>query len=237
VTAPIDFIPNAKLADLKARDARTLERAWLTSVFSDAPESSTSFFQLKGSGPGNAEGCIAATWGQEPPGRLGYYPQHHDWQPVGDGSRLWIGLDSNDLPKPKDLARPKQLPGYKTELADGNHWLIPTYRLVNGDYGLPFDFYRVGEEIVREVKPRFSDKWEQAGEVWAAFMGEAQFSEEMALDYSTEALAVNYRYDANLHARLRLFDSTNWEELLGATVDLPRVLEAIEAQKKTDSND
>ena len=237
MTAPIYFIPNSKLEDLKAREARTLERAWLTSIFNDAPDASTSFFQLKGSGPGGFQGCIAATWGEEAPSRLGYYEQHQEWQPVGDGTRLWIGLDPNEPPTPKDLARPKQLPGYKIDLADGKQWLIPTYRLVNGDYGLPFDFYRAGNEIVREVKPRFADKWEQAGEVWSAFMGEAKFSEEMALDYSTEALGVNYRYDANLHARLRLFDSTNWEDLLGATVDLPRVIEALAAQKKTSSED
>jgi hypothetical protein len=214
----------------------------LATVLSDVTDDrSCSAHELIGSGPGNLPGCILCAWNGSPPARgLRYLPEHQNWQPVLDGSLLWIGTDLIDPVKPEDIQRTSLVEGQKVRLADGNEWTVPMYRDPYGATNLPQDmFYDQSGEFRVQVQPDYIERWETSSKLWNILIGVAEDDMPLswALDYCTDALSINYRFDRHLQSRILVINKANYEAVSKATLRWDLMLELVEAQKKTEDHE
>lgn len=235
---PLFFLPD--LREEAAKDVglrrQVLKERGLSEVFADVPMVEQPLWELPGRGPDNRPGCLM--YYQTPTGgiprRAEYRPSEQSWTPVGDGSLLWIGVDTAELPKPEELARKRKHAGYWVELGDGNRWLVPVIRRPDDSTELPSDMVLDGAgRLVKPIKAAYRNYWEETLESARFFYEDAELDEARALSLAVRALSLNYRYDMNLHNVLRVIDSETWALVLGCTVDLAKSDELADAQKKT----
>jgi hypothetical protein len=242
MAAPTYFLPGVKRDQVKTGETwnrETLTTHHLAKTFSDVHDfDHAAAHELIGAGPGGASGCIVCVWNGSPPQRaIRYLPDHQDWAPILDGSKLWIGLDLIEPVKPSDISRRTTTDGHKVTLSDGGQWLIPVYRDPFGGTKLPQDvFYDQSGDVRVEVKREHIERWETCGKLWDILTAATEDDMPIgwALDYCTDALSVNYRFDRHLQTRTRLIDKQNMGDICQATVDWPLVLEMLEAQKKSE---
>ena len=94
-----------------------LESRGLAAIFGDVldVERELSVSEITTAGPGVQSGTmlVPLATGQTPPVRLGYKPDFQTWHDEGE---YWLGLDNESPPTPAELARPKQIGGYKMTL-------------------------------------------------------------------------------------------------------------------------
>lgn len=186
---------------------------------------------------GQGQGVVFADPDRVPQGRIGFYPERQTWRriPQSDG---WIGLDKEQPPEPKDLARAKQLSGHWVELADGRQWLAPVARGqadVEGDLqwycALPREI-TVSDEGAwtrGEVLPRYAELWQRALAFWDVFRAElmeddtqpAAGDDDQLNDLSLFALSLNYTIGKAELRLLGLFDLAARSRVLAALVDWP----------------
>ena len=195
-------------------------------------------------GPGGTHGLLLSALPvatREPPRRLQYDAKdtHVRWASAL-GGELWIGIDDLSPVEPADLVRKKPLRGHWIELADGQAWEVPILRHpLEGSTELPRDFtYDDAGQLQVTIKERYRQLWEDSAATALFYFGgdsdEIEFT--IVLRRILDALALNYRLGPVEQTALRLIDSTNWQEALGATVDLPKVREIMaEQQKKTEA--
>jgi hypothetical protein len=139
---PLYFLPDLRASELAsvmlARPVLTARG--LLEVFADVPLDSDHLVvnELPGRGPGDKAGTII-TYNAEGdiPRRSGYYPQEQDWQPIGDGSLVWIGIDPAEPPTEKELRRRRRYAGYSVELTNGDKFQLPVIRRDGGGTSLP----------------------------------------------------------------------------------------------------
>lgn len=239
MSQPLYFLPRVTWTREQsiAATRAIIRAAGLSDLFSDVPESKVGFNTLAGRGPGELSGTIIFyVDDREPPHRMGYYPDEQTWHPVGDGSQLWVGIDTDRKPTPAELKRRLVHSGYQLELADGNQYTIPVIRRPDNSTNLPTDFiFDAAGKLQEPIKDAYRSYWDASAEVCQWFYSESppDFNKLRAINLAIDVLRVNYRYSVNEQNALRLVDATNWMAILAMSVDLPRVQAEREAQKKT----
>jgi hypothetical protein len=221
---PLYFLPHLRESAAKdvALRKQVLKERGLAEVFADVPMVEQPLQEMPGRGPGDLPGCLLCyqTVAGDMPRRWGYFPREQSWTPVGDGSLLWIGVDSAELPKPEELARKKQYDGYAVLLGDGNRWNVPIVRAPDDSTSLPRDMvWDATGRLIEPIKPMYQSFWEDTAEVASWVFDGVPPDYHRALELSVRALSINYRYDRNLHNVLRVIDSETLTGVLVATVD------------------
>ncbi len=234
---PLYFLPDLRESAAKdvALRKQILKERGLLEVFADVPMVEQPLAELTGRGPGDKSGCMLyyQTPSGDIPRRAGYYPSEQSWTPVGDGSLLWIGVDTAEPPKPEEMARKKRHNGYWVELGDGNKWLVPVIRRPDDSTELPADMvWDSAGRLIKPIKAAYQAYWNETAEVAAYFFEDAELSEGRALELAIRALSLNYRYDRTAHNILRAVDTATWPLVIGCTVDLPKSDALADAQKK-----
>ncbi len=145
---------------------------------------------------------------------------------------IWLGLDLGKEDKPADYERAESLDGHRVLLADGNEWLIPVARWVDGSSPLPRSLKPSpsGGWVEGEVIAQHRDLYEQATRIWDA-LTEADEGEKVTLDdgrgVSALALAANYRIGPAEIGVLGLLTTANEFEILYSLVDWQTFLDYV----------
>lgn len=241
MSQPLYFLPHLQWnRDQSLSTTRLILRErGLAAVFSDVPQEQICIAQLNGRGPGDLSGTIICyqTPAGEIPRRIGYYANEQRWQPVGDGSLCWIGIDTDDPPGPESLRRRKEHAGYRLELGDGNSYMIPIIRRPNGSTGLPTDLYLdAAGKLCEPIKPAYERYWEASAEVCSWFFSDNPpdtIDTAKALRLAVDAVSLNYRFTMQEQNALRLIDKENFMTVLLLSIDWPAVRDDANVQKKT----
>ncbi len=194
--------------------------------------------ELTGRGPGDKSGCILyyQTPSGDIPRRAGYYPKEQVWAPVGDGSLLWIGVDTAEPPKPDEMTRKRKTRGYDITLGDGNSWHVPVIRRCDDSTMLPQSFKRGATgKLETEVRHASRDHWEAFREAAAWVIGgmeSEKMPQDVAVELSVLALSINYRFGWNEQNAMGIVGSDNYLFVLAAAVDIPALNETLAAAKK-----
>ena len=203
-------------------------------------------------GPGGQNGVICAQQDRYDLGKNGYHEKRQVWRRVphrGDEScgaqapGIWVGHYKDELPRPEDLARGKQLTGWSIELGDGQRWNLPLARAYSETGGgeeaelrwtvkLPqkLDLAADGRWIRDGISPRYAALWELA-EAWlrlstntATPEDQARFDEQGETDGAVCCLQANYRLGRVEAALLGLFQEDELVvEILDRLIDRPTV--------------
>jgi hypothetical protein len=242
MAAPLYFLPKAEAGQVApggTLNRSELANRGLAEAFADVKSTQidAAMTELAGRGPDGSRGVIlcALPTNGSPPRRLGYYPHEQEWTAAGDGSLLWIGLDPADRPGPACLSRKQRFRGHPVELADGQTWEVPIIRSPSGATSIPrsMGWDQAGAFRMR-VKQQYLAAWDES-EATAAFFFDPDAPKslefETVLQRCLQALSINYRLGPLEQSVLDLVDTTNWEEVLGATVDVPTV-ERLAAEEK-----
>jgi len=190
-------------------------------------------------GPGGGDGVMLALSSAMPAEQTHYEPKSQRWRrdPKTDA---WVGVYTNAMPSPSDLARARQLAGHEVVLADDRPWLVPVARGWTEEDGELRWYHALpqrsslgddGRWEAGEVLPRFAPLWELAMQFEearrAAVVETAGESARVSLDFrglhdaAILALQFNYRLgpaEADLLGLLTLDIS---REILEAVIDLP----------------
>jgi hypothetical protein len=153
------------------------------------------------------------------------------WEKLPDAD-IWAGYNPADPPKPADFAREKQIDGYPVELADGNQWLIPVARAIDGASPMPKRLVWKPEGWqTGDVLPAYKDLFGHACRVWDCLIGasETDIAIPDGADVAAMALAINYRLGRTEISLLGLFDTKSMGQVLRMLVEWPA---ALEIQKK-----
>lgn len=133
-----------------------------------------------------------------------------------DGLTPWLGwYEAEGMPTPIELARLNQIPGEHLTLADGNDWLVPVARDIEGcKLPVAFDLDdETGEWVRSKVRREYAAIWKHASDYYTAYIVAAMaarekgetvvsFNIEDGESLVVDALAVNYRVSARELASL-----------------------------------
>lgn len=109
--------------------------------------------------------------------RIGYYPNRQKWRAMHGNPDVWIGMETEHVPTPSDLAHEKQADGEWLTLADGNRWLIPRARqweeheqlvLPREVLPAPLDVNEFGHLVRGEIDKHYRELWTLANEYYEA---------------------------------------------------------------------
>jgi hypothetical protein len=228
---PLYFLPHLRQAAADSLPLRrsVLKERGLDGIFADVPFQEQPLHELPGRGPGKLPGCLLTyqtTTGQVPR-RIDYRPAEQTWTPVGDGSLLWIGVDSAEPPTPEELQRVKVCRGYPITLGDGREWQVPVIRRSDPERPtfLPSAFVRNGAgTLVEQVRASYRSHWEAFADVaeWIyAGSPEGRFTNEQIVDLAIHALSINYRFGWHEQNLLQVVDSENFLSIVALAVDYP----------------
>lgn len=225
MSQPLYFLPGlrAASADNIALRKGVLKERGLLDVFADVPFDHQPLWDLPARGPGDLAGALLCY--QTPKGDMptnqGYFPDQQKWSPVGDGSLLWIGFDPADPPKPEEMARRKQYPGYAVNLGEET-WSVPVVRRPDGSTELPCDMlWDATGKLQEPIKPAYESYWNESAEVARWFFEGEQPTRERALELAVKSLGINYRFGRNEQNAFRTIDREGLFLVLAATVDAP----------------
>jgi hypothetical protein len=163
-----------------------------------------------------------------------------------DAGAYWVGIDRAHAVGPADIARQELLPGYWVTLGDGNKWHCPAAGFLPHCHGLgPDGIY------ARQIDPAYRSFWERSQGFAQTILGtlarlgvlqdiqgkkapqtlSADFDLAETFAFCVEALAFNYRLNAELVTQLGLLKDEGLRSVVKAAVDLPVLLD-VESQKK-----
>lgn len=201
-------------------------------------DSAPLFVDVPANGPDGGRGVLCG-WddplepSKNPP--LVVRMEHQDWAPAvaHDGlpeGRFWLGQMKNAPVRPHDLQRRRVYEGVPVRLADGNEWVMPTVRALPKRYG----FARDGK-IGGTVCPEYRDLCEKAEAIHAQLMEEGSrvFEIEGGWLFGVQALALNYRVNADIVDWLGLVRDECLLNFVGGPLELQVIRDVEEAQKKT----
>lgn len=162
-------------------------------------------------GPGDDIGMLI-DWITDSGGGSGFQPDKQTWLPAfADGpdlpeGRYWVGIDNNDPPRPRDLAKTRIYDGGWIELGDGNRWQVPR------EENLPRNMLRNGagktEYHPQEQFQRFCSEcreWRQVLTGTVKIGGKETY--DHLRNFIEQALMVNYRLTPEISDYLKLFSS------------------------------
>lgn len=170
---------------------------------------------------------------------VGYFPESQTWEGV-PGSEVWIGYYTARRPGPAELERKKLFGGHLVNLSDGQKWLFPVARKMNGTTPLPKGYRHDGQAwVAEEVKEQYRKLYENACALWNVIFeentdGVRQLSVSEGLDIAVSALALNYRVGAHEVSALRLLDSDCMHDAFFAIVDYPSMVEFLKKKEESD---
>lgn len=218
------FLPDLRSAAAEgvALRRQVLTERGLAEVFADVPYAEQPLQELPGRGPADKPGCLLCyqTTASQIPRRWGYYPREQTWTAVGDGSLLWIGVDTAEPPKPEEMARKKQYDGYSVLLGDGNRWNVPIIRAPDDSTSLPRDMvWDATGRLIEPIKPLYQAYWNETAETCRWVFDGEQPDYGRALELAVRALSINYRFGRSEQNVLRIIDSETLSGVLVATVD------------------
>lgn len=183
--------------------------------------------------PRGPSGVAGAVFGQSG-GSLHGEGIHWERYPGKDG--LWIGWDRSNPPGPKGLARKHQLAGHLVELGDGQRWLVPVARCVDGSSPLPRRLQWTPEGWAPgEVLGQHVQLWEEAC-AYFELMNRAANEPGLTVTWdegastACVALAANYVVSAVEASLLGLLTTQTSGEVCRALVDWPTFLELLEQE-------
>lgn len=204
-------------------------------------------------GPDGGPGLLAAWRGaQDPPVGLS---DTQEWKPCRPGAGVsglgagdyWVGIERRQAIRPEHLARKEPMPGYWVPLADGQKWHVPAasrlphvhgineaglhQREIAAEFGRFFEKSRTFAVQLLEAAGQLLllEKLQPTKEGERTSKVELDLAETFA--FCVEALAFNYRVNAEIVTRLGLFDDEALRNVVKAVVDLP-VLMRSESEKK-----
>lgn len=193
------------------------------------------------------------------PGKLAYDADSQVWMPRAPGASALplthIGWCRDDVPRPPDLERSQQIPGWEIRDAYGDAWSIPVARSPTNRRGnFPFAVHwdDAGKPYCG-VSGRYQDFWQDSARLWDLVTAHAQparqglailgegFSDEddaFVLDMVHRALQINYRVDrwalaAYDRVRPGWLTQVTASLIANAIVDMQAKRAWEEAQKKT----
>jgi len=164
---------------------------------------------------------------------FGTAPLHLGKQPKWEqmpNSKIWIGYDPDQkFPGPSELKREQTFGGHEVKLADGNKWIVPVARALDGTTPLPRRLRWDGSEWTpSDVLPQYVDLFDKACALWDGLMAaavnpeaETGFTFSQECDVAAHALALNYRVGPAEISILGLFDTQSEIEIAKAIVDWP----------------
>ena len=134
----------------------------------------------------------------EDPRSFSYNANRQTWVPVPGLAepKRYIGWDKDEPPRPEDLERQRNWPGYLVKDGHDRQWSIPVARSPRASLGiLPCDFtFDASGKPITQLKPEYEPLWEAAGEIYDFFHGDPHGLEsDVIIQHAAAALAVNYR--------------------------------------------
>lgn len=120
-----------------------------------------------------------------------------------EAGTYWVGFWDDSPPRPEELQRPdKQLHrGDLTTMADGNQWLIPSFKR------LPRDLVPDSDgKLVSETKPRFKSL-EELGTFWSHRLDEGDIPFSEIAEVTIHIMRLNYRLTQEVAFHLRILDT------------------------------
>lgn len=254
MAAPIYFFAGLTRDKLVHQDKlirQTLDRYGLLDQFGDvrSVEREVAAWDLPGIGPdGKSSGLLLRAYTRQPDGsmlpgqRQGFFPQLQAWTHVLDAndSQLWLGVDKDQMPEPRDLERRRLIRGYDLELSDGRDWHIPFVRIpptegVWKETNLPSVFTRnVNGKLGTKVKQQYRAIFEDTDEVenWFRTNTFLWSDIERMVSLCERVMGLNYRFGRYEQQVLELIDMDNYLSLLAWSIAWPLV-DVIAIQKKS----
>ena len=242
MSAPLYFLPGIFSAQLLAGGTlsrQVLADRGLGDVLADVSLDDLTRCEITSAGPGGKPGMLLSALPaktREPPRRLGYYAndKHVAWTSHRRGD-VWVGVDAISPPTPADLLRHEPLGGHLVML-EGRTWEVPVIRCPLGGSDLPRSLaYDDDERLIARIKAQYLPLWERTEKIADSVWGDSPktFSTTECVEIALAALALNYRVGKIEQSVLAIVDDRNVMDVLRAVIDWPKVLAAIEAQKKT----
>jgi len=201
-------------------------------------------------GPDGGPGVVLAAPPNEYAGGImpavGFHRSTQTWHKAGS---YWLGIETENPPRPADLQRPETIDGYRLRLEDGRDWLIPVARHFEKGSVMPRRLCLGPEgEVIFEALPRYARFCTNVELIWRdcrrlfRMLSEGEepltLTDKQVLDFAVEALGVNYRVAIPEAALLQILTTQNMNLILNLVVDLPAYLavqkDTAEAVKKND---
>lgn len=202
-------------------------------------------------GPGSKPGMVFGASGAD----VRYKPKRQVWQPYPgkeeeekeDEEKLFLGMWKDSPPGPEYFERKQQFDGHMVKLTDGNEWLVPVARAVDGTTPLPRPLKRGAGGWVPGEQPlaQYRDIFGHACRVWDQLASnngqpkekkeEIVISLDEEVDIAAMALGINYRVSAAEISLLGLFDTRNCAEVVLALIDFPAIRELLKKKQESDA--
>lgn len=199
-------------------------------------------------GPGGAGGSVISmphklSKSKQP--KAGYYPENQKWVKHPE-KNYWIGIEKGNTPKPRDLESKELIAGYPQELEDGNEWIIPMARSIEGSI-LP-EVMALGPkgEMVRNVIPQFIEFSKKAERAWDMLVQDDDektnilksiLQDDEAIDIGIDAICLNYNLDKIHVLLLEIISTRNIKRILESIVDAPSFIILGKAYNARQEND
>jgi hypothetical protein len=238
MTQPLYYLPGCTqetLLDPSRRLRRNvLEARGILDIFADVYEwgADCGGVDLTGKGPDGKTGLILyyQTADGRSPKLGGYHPQLQQWRPIGDGSLAWIGIDSSDPPTAKDYRRKRLYAGFEVESPIGTI-VVPIVRRPDHSTELPTDLeWDQAGNVVTPIKATYAKHYDDMREVLGWFFptdDSPKCTMPRALELAVQAVGLNYRIGRAEQNISHVVDSSNVMPIIGATIDLDRVLRVL----------
>lgn len=192
-------------------------------------------------GPDGKQGMVLASGDT----KVGYYSDKQTWQRIpGNKADAWVGVYTDDQPKPDDLARSKIVAGHFVELGDGNNWLCPVARGLREEEDQLRWFNALPQGTGLDDKGNWTQTgvliqhaklWEIALAWWDSIQGAVEgesaadknAAQSVTFDFAglndaaLAALVTNYRLGKAEVVLLGLFTGECTPLVLGALIDWP----------------
>lgn len=152
------------------------------------------------------------------------------WQQMPD-SRVWVGMDPDDVPRPEDVARRQLLAGHDARLGDGNIWHVPVARR-GSECAFPrkLELQPDGTWGPGAIEARYRDLWDGCCAIWDTIFeqlqdGESALTVDDEVGTAVALLQLNYRIGLVESSMLGL-----WEVPTDIQAEAGRLYDAVAAQ-------
>lgn len=178
-------------------------------------------------------------------------PAMHDgmqWSHSQIGNRKgpapWIGILPAEPPRPEELLRSPNFPGYHVADRHGRSWSVPIIRGLDRPYGtLPTDFEWSDDDFTPRpvLRQRYQQLWDDSARVWDLCYESGtpqQLADPWVAGFVARLLSINHRVgprELNILRSIDLapFDAASIVDFASAAVDVHAVIEFTKSQKKT----
>jgi hypothetical protein len=167
---------------------------------------------------------------QTPPGLGAASPQYVKFDPEGgqtwrkcyDG-KLWLGWENGQSPRPVDLQRSRTVTGVGVELCDGNTWVLPQIRTIDGMPAVEtvIGLDASGKVVLDMPAPHYASLWSLIAVLMGAdpLIGFEALRENTPIDNTVEAvvgaMSLNYRMSKWEFCHLGLMTTTSLPRAFG----------------------